>query len=77
MPRPARAPSIAERILLIRGERVLLDSDLAELYAVPTAVLNQAVSRSAGRLPADLAFRLTREEFRHLRSQAVISRSRK
>ncbi len=64
---------IASRIYLIRGEKVMLDSDLAELYAVPTSALNQQVKRNLDRFPDDFAFRLTAEEFESLMSQIVIS----
>ena len=60
-------------ILLIRGQRVMLDSDLAELYGVPSKVMLQAVRRNAERFPDDFMFRLTRDEFRILRSQIVTS----
>lgn len=50
---------IAERILLIRGEKVILDADLAAFYGVPTKALNQAVKRNRERFPADFMFRLT------------------
>lgn len=53
----------------------MLDSDLAELYGVPTRTLNQAVSRNASRFPADFAFRLTRLEAKNLKSQFVTSSS--
>jgi hypothetical protein len=53
---------IDRRILLMRGQRVMLDADLAELYGVPTKVLNQAVKRNRERFPRDFMFRLTREE---------------
>jgi len=49
-------------ILQVRGQRVILDADLAELYYVPTKALNQAVKRNADRFPEDFAFRLTGEE---------------
>jgi phage regulator Rha-like protein len=65
---------IERAILSIRGEKVMLDSDLAELYGVETKVLNQAVKRNASRFPADFMFRLTfaeYAEFRRLRSQFV------
>jgi len=53
-------PERIERgILLIRGQRVMLDADLAELYDIPTKALNQAVKRNAGRFPSDFMFRLT------------------
>lgn len=64
---------IASRIYLIRGEKVMLDSDLAELYGVPTKVLNQAVTRNRERFPGDFMFRLSDEEFADLRSQIVTS----
>lgn len=53
---------IERRILFIRGQRVMLDADLAELYAVPTKALNQAVKRNRDRFPPDFMFRLTRGE---------------
>src|ERR1700674_5141446 len=64
---------IASRIYLIRGEKVMLDADLAELYGVPTAALNQQVKRNAERFPSDFAFQLTEEEGEFLMSQIVIS----
>lgn len=57
-----RVGKIQQRILLIRGEKVIVDADLAEAYGVSTRVLNQAVRRNADRFPADFMFRLTREE---------------
>ena len=53
---------IESRILLIRGQRVMIDADLAELYGVPTKALNQAVKRNAARFPADFMFQITPEE---------------
>jgi len=64
---------IASRIYLIRGEKVMLDSELADLYQVPTSALNQQVKRNMDRFPEDFAFRLTAEEFQSLMSQIVIS----
>lgn len=61
-------------ILLIRGQKVILDEDLATLYGVETRVLNQAVKRNPGRFPGDFMFQLTAEEFAHLISQSVTSR---
>jgi len=58
------------RILSIRGQRVMLDRDLAELYGVPTRAVNQAVTRNPRRFPADFSFRLTNVETRNLRSQS-------
>jgi len=60
---------IASRIYLIRGEKVMLDSDLAELYGVTTKRLNEQLNRNIERFPEDFAFRLTRQEFEALRSQ--------
>ncbi len=54
--------SVAHRILLIHGAKVMLDTDLAELYGVPTKALNQAVKRNIERFPADFMFQLSREE---------------
>jgi hypothetical protein len=64
---------IEARILLMRGERVMLDADLAELYGVATKVLVQAVKRNAERFPLDFMFQLTLDEFPNLRSQIVTS----
>ena len=64
---------IERTIRLFRGERVILDADLAALYGVGTKVLNQAVKRNRDRFPADFMFQLTKEEFEHLRSQTVTS----
>lgn len=64
--------SIALRIRLIRGEKVmLLDSDLAELCGVSTSAFNQAVMRNAERLPADFMFQLSADEHGAIRSQTV------
>jgi len=62
-------------ILLIRGEKVMLDADLAALYGVETRVLIQAVKRNAARFPPDFMFQLTKEEVDLLRSQFVTSKS--
>ena len=64
---------IERSILLIRGEKVLLDSGLAELYGVETKKLLQAVKRNIDRFPADFMFRLAQDEFDNLRSQNVTS----
>jgi len=64
---------IAKAILMIRGQRVLLDADLASLYGVPTKVLNQAVGRNMERFPSDFLFHLTATEWRNLKSQFVTS----
>lgn len=63
---------IERRIYLIRGHKVMLDRDLAELYGVETRVLNQAVRRNKERFPDDFMFPLTREEIMRI-SQIVIS----
>jgi phosphoenolpyruvate carboxylase len=62
---------IERRIYLIRGQKVMLDSDLAALYGVPTKVFNQAVKRNIERFPEDFMFHLTNEEAAALRSQIV------
>lgn len=67
---------IEQAILVIRGHKVLLDSDLAALYEVETKVLNQAVRRNPDRFPPDFAFRLSADEFAALRSQIVTSKGR-
>ncbi len=64
---------IASKIYLIRNVKVMLDMDLAELYAVETKVLKQTVRRNSDRFPADFMFELTRDEFKNLRSQIVTS----
>lgn len=63
---------IASKILLIRGEKVMLDFHLAELYGIPTRVLKQAVKRNRERFPEDFLFELTEVEINHLVSQIVI-----
>ena len=64
---------ISGKILLIRGQKVILDRDLAELYGVETKVLKQAVKRNIERFPEDFMFVLAIEEFTNLRSQFVTS----
>lgn len=64
--------NITQSILILRGQRVLLDSQLAELYGVETRILNQAVKRNAERFPDDFRFQLTAEEATASRSQIVI-----
>ena len=66
---------ILKIILVIRGEKVIIDSDLAELYGVETKVLIQAVKRNIKRFPPDFMFQLSKQEFTNLRSQSVTSRS--
>ena len=65
--------SIARRIFLIRGQKVMLDRDLAELYQVPTKALNQTVQRNLARFPEDFMFQLTPEELANWRSRIVTS----
>jgi len=67
--------NIGPLIRTIRGEKVLLDSDLAKIYGVSTRILNRAVLRNRNRFPADFMFQLTREEFENLKSQFGISSS--
>jgi len=64
--------TVARRILLLRGEKVILSLHLAELYAVETRVLNQAVKRNQDRFPKDFAFQLSEREAEWLVSQNVI-----
>jgi ORF6N domain len=66
--------TVAGSIRLLRGEKVILDADLADLYGVATRVLVQAVKRNLERFPDDFMFQLTVEEFAVLRSQSVTSR---
>ena len=67
---------IENKIYVIRGERVMLDSDLAKVYGVETGMLNRAVRRNANRFPADFIFQLSDEEFDSLRRQIGISKTR-
>lgn len=66
---------IERSILSIRGHRVMLDADLAELYGVTTSRLNEQVTRNKDRFPDDFAFRLTRVEWTNLKSQNAMSSS--
>lgn len=63
--------NIQTKIYEIRGQKVMLDFDLAELYEVETKVLNQAVTRNTDRFPADFMVQITRDEYNSLRSQIV------
>ncbi len=67
---------VENAILLVRGEKVILDSDLAALYDVETRSLVQAVKRNSERFPSDFMFQLSRKESDSLRSQSVISKGR-
>jgi hypothetical protein len=78
VPEPQGKPTalqslISGQILVMREQRVMLDSDLAELYGVQTKVLVQAIKRNALRFPQDFMFQLSKEEFMALRSQTVTS----
>ncbi|TAN36967.1 MAG: ORF6N domain-containing protein [Verrucomicrobia bacterium] len=64
---------IQQAILLIRGQKVMLSTDLAKLYGVPVKVLNQAVKRNAERFPPDFVFQLATQEVASLKSQFVTS----
>jgi len=65
--------NLAQLVFVIRGEKVMLDVDLAKLYGVSTKALNQAFRRNKQRFPTDFAFQLSKEEFDQLRSQIVTS----
>ena len=67
---------IERKIFIIRGKRIMLDSDLADLYGVETRSLVQAVKRNNERFPPDFMFQLSQEEFESLRSQIVISKGK-
>jgi hypothetical protein len=71
--KPVPIARIDSRILLVRGQKVMLDADLAELYEVETRTLNQAVKRNRERFPADFMFSLTEQEVSDWRSQIVMS----
>ena len=62
-----------KQIIILRGLPVMLDSELAAMYQVPTSTLNQAVKRNKERFPPDFMFRLTKQEWENLKSQFVIS----
>ncbi len=68
---------IQNRIYLIRGERVMLDLDLAALYEVETKVLNQAIKRNIESFPADFMFRLTEDEWKSMSSQIVMTSTKR
>ena len=67
---------IESRIYHLRGNKVMLDADLAEMYGVETRVLKQAVRRNKNRFPDDFMFELTSEEWEALRSQIVTSKKK-
>lgn len=70
---PVPAELIEHRIFLVRGHKVMIDADLADLYQVTTGNLNLAVKRNLGRFPEDFMFQRTRKEFETLRLQFAIS----
>lgn len=74
MSHPFPTRHIADRIVIVRGQKVMLDASLAELYGVSTKALMQAVRRNAGRFPADFMFQLTDQDLTILKSQIVTSR---
>jgi hypothetical protein len=76
MPERKAIERVESAIHLIRGQRVMLDSDLAHIYEVSTKQLNQQLKRNRNRFPEDFAFQLTSEEFASLRSQSVTSKQR-
>ena len=67
---------IQQKIYVIRGEQVMLDYDLAEMYGMETKRLKEAVKRNINRFPSDFMFQLTKEEFESLRSQFATSNKR-
>ena len=69
MPGPER---LAALVFLVRGEKVMIDTDLASLYGVEARALNQAVARNAGRFPADFMFRLSAEEYTAIRPHVMV-----
>ncbi|HEY4697963.1 MAG TPA: ORF6N domain-containing protein, partial [Gallionella sp.] len=69
----ASLEKIESRIFVIRGQKVMLDADLAELYGVETRRLNEQVHRNSERFPEDFMFQLTVEEFENLKSQFATS----
>ncbi|RWY48172.1 ORF6N domain-containing protein [Mucilaginibacter gilvus] len=73
-----KSPIIPDEVMMnqiyyVRGQKVMLDKELAELYKVTTGILNQAVSRNIKRFPPDFMFQLTDQEWSNLKSQIVIS----
>ncbi|MHB8744404.1 MAG: ORF6N domain-containing protein [Sulfuricaulis sp.] len=74
-PAMSHIEQIASRILLLRNQKVMLDADLARLYAVTTKRLNEQVKRNIDRFPVDFMFKLTKSEFEPLRSQFATSKS--
>jgi hypothetical protein len=75
MTSPEPAHDLGQMILTLRGQRVILDSDLAKLYGVATFRFNEAVKRNRHRFPDDFLFQLTREEAEGLTSQSAMSKT--
>jgi hypothetical protein len=75
MPKRIPIPDVQSLVLTIRGQRVILDSDLARIYVVPLNRFNESVKRNEDRFPTDFRFLLTREEVTNLKSQFAISSS--
>jgi hypothetical protein len=75
MDSPEISPDVGQLILTLRGQRVILDSDLAKLYGVATFRFNEAVKRNRPRFPDDFLFQLTKEEVEGLTSQSAMSKS--
>jgi phage regulator Rha-like protein len=75
MSKTGLAVSVESRILVLREQKVILDSDLAELYGVPVKRLNEQVKRNQERFPSDFMFRLSAEESDALRSQTATSKT--
>ena len=75
MPKTSLAVSVDSRILVVRQQKVILDTDLAELYDVPVKRLNEQVKRNRERFPSDFMFQLTTEELESLRSQNATSKT--
>ena len=73
---PVPIERIERSIILIRGRKVMLDSELAVLYGVTTKRLNEQVKRNIGRFPEDFMFQLTWDEYNDLRSQIATSKKR-
>ena len=73
IPETSLAKLVEPLIITIRGQRLILDSDLAEIYGVQTKVLNQAIKRNAERFPEDFVFQLTASEWKNSRSQVATS----
>lgn len=71
---PIPAELVARKIYFVRGQKVMLDSDLAELYEVPTFRLNEAVKRNRDRFPEDFMFQIAKDEAESLTSQIAISK---